>query len=667
MQLRVQSRTRRFLGVILFAAFFGTLIIGFVSETQSAKAATAVQTQPAAFLPLGTGVDDFSFERLEVDYYLTQDAEGHSILTTEEHFVALFPDFDQNRGIRRLLPTQFNGWPTNIQVLSVTDEQGKSRPMEVEFEDDVVQITSRANSYLQGEQHFIIRYTQENVTRNFADTGVDEFYWDVNGGDWRQPFALVEVRLHLEPQLALKLSPGAMSCYYGYYGASDQCNIQKESDVFGGVIIRASQENLNATQNVTIAVGFESGTFTERNSGVFNTAGGILLTIVSAIGALFAVIAGFFARLRLGNAKGRGTIIPEYEAPQGISPLFAGVFLGKLAQSVTAEAISLAVNQKIQILERPGKSKDYGVVVKNMDFEHPEEPRFLASFMRRATLRLGDTSWLKSRTINSGAEPMMQIFSQQKKAIKSRGFRSDTHKGAQLGMGIIGIGLSVSIFVLAVANIGNQIARLLSFTALGFAVVMFFLSIALMGRTPLSRDGILLKEYLQGLKLYISVAEADRLRMLQSVSGAERGDFRHTVKAVEDSGRFIGANGLPHGAQHGTTAVNARHEHMGFFTAEGKVDQVSVVLLYEQLLPYAVIFGLEKSWTQVLGNYYTELGVTPYWYSGTSSFSAASMSSMVSSFSSTTSSSFSSSSSSGGSSGGGSSGGGGGGGGGGGV
>ncbi|HOW01196.1 MAG TPA: DUF2207 domain-containing protein, partial [Rhodoglobus sp.] len=134
-----------------------------------------------------------------------------------------------------------------------------------------------------------------------------------------------------------------------------------------------------------------------------------------------------------------------------------------------------------------------------------------------------------------------------------------------------------------------------------------------------------LRDHLKGLELYIRLAEADRLKMLQSPTGAER-------EAISTS------------------------------------DPRQIIDVYEKLLPYAVLFSLEKQWAQELGKYYTEQ--SPDWYSGTGAFNAAVFASSISSMSTTAASSYSgssSSSSSGGSGGGGSSGGGGGGGGGGGV
>lgn len=137
--------------------------------------------------------------------------------------------------------------------------------------------------------------------------------------------------------------------------------------------------------------------------------------------------------------------------------------------------------------------------------------------------------------------------------------------------------------------------------------------------------GLALKQYLEGLKMYIKVAEKDRIRMLQGPDTAQK------------IGAPIDTN-----------------------------DARQMVKLYEKVLPYAMIFGLEKKWNKELGQYYDSLGSPPDWFSGNySTWNAVAFSSMVSSFSSAANYSTQADSSYGGSGGGGFSGGGGGGGGGG--
>ena len=114
-------------------------------------------------LPVTAGVDDFGFASLDVDYTLGRAANGSSTLEVVERFVAVFPEFDQNRGMRRLVPDTYLGVPLNPEFVSITDGEGRERPAEVEHEDGVFSMTSRADEYVHGSQTYVFTYTLENV------------------------------------------------------------------------------------------------------------------------------------------------------------------------------------------------------------------------------------------------------------------------------------------------------------------------------------------------------------------------------------------------------------------------------------------------------------------------------------------------------------------------
>ena len=75
-------------------------------------------------------------------------------------------------------------------------------------------------------------------------------------------------------------------------------------------------------------------------------------------------------------------------------------------------------------------------------------------------------------------------------------------------------------------------------------------------------------EHLQGLRDYLALAEADRLRVLQSPEGAQR------------------------------TRIDPN-------------DDDAVIKLYEKLLPWAMVWGVEKQWQGVLGQQYAETQTEP--------------------------------------------------------
>ncbi|WP_153006521.1 hypothetical protein [Leucobacter sp. G161] len=120
------------------------------------------------------------------------------------------------------------------------------------------------------------------------------------------------------------------------------------------------------------------------------------------------------------------------------------------------------------------------------------------------------------------------------------------------------------------------------------------------------------------MRLFITVAEEDRITMLQSFSGAERSE----------------------------------------------ADGGAVIHLYERLLPYAMLFNLEKEWAKVLEvRYSAEPAYVPYWYPGIAMHGFANLSTSLSRYTDSVTNAVSyTSSSAGGSTGGGFAGGGGGGG-----
>ena len=156
--------------------------------------------------------------------------------------------------------------------------------------------------------------------------------------------------------------------------------------------------------------------------------------------------------------------------------------------------------------------------------------------------------------------------------------------------------------------------------AAGLAVSGIILGIFSKFMPARTAKGVETREYLAGLKYYMKVAEAERLRILQS----------------------------PHGKL--TDKVD---------TGDGK----ALVKLYERVLPYAVLFGIEKDWAKEMAPLYEAAGGSPDWYAGNGAFNAVVFANAMSGFSTAGVASFSapSSSAGGGSAGGGGGGGGGGG------
>lgn len=571
------------------------------------------------------GVDDFTFASFDADYRLGRDAEGHSTLTTVETLVARFPEIDQNHGIRRELVEDYDGHPTDLQVVSVTDQNGTPRPYSSDSSDGILSLTIAAKDYVHGDQTYVITYRQTNVTRHFADTDDDEFYWDTNGTAWAQPFDRVTATVHLGSGLAEALK-GTTSAYRGAQGSSEPATVERTADGF-----RFSADRLGPRENLTFAIGFAPGTFVARADGLFDTGWGYVAVAGLLLGIL-ALIGAIVVRIRLlRDAPGRGTIIPEYVPPkEGL--LLTADLTRRTSKAVAAQTLDLAVSGRVRVLQTTGFLGRPSYTLELVSTEATgrqalRDPRPTTDELETLRALFGDalapgTTLTLGKSNPRVARAVSAVQKRVHKDATGYGYRTTGPRGPVRAVFFTALGATLLAVVGSVVTMAGEYGGAAPFGILFGSVVLFVAAAVLVARSPLTSAGTTLREYADGLRMYVELAEADRIRYLQSPQGAER---------------------VP-------VAVN---------------DPREMLKLTERLLPWAVLFGEEKKWLAELGRFYEETGQTPTWYAGQTAFNAAVLFQMVSGISSST--TIASSSSSGGTGGGGFSGGGGGGGGGGGV
>jgi len=645
--------------VVAIAAALSMPAVAVAAPLHTA-AGDSVEALNAVGLP--TDVNDFTFDSFDATYALSQDSSKRSMLHTTETLAAEFPDFDQNRGIIRSIPTDYDGHSTHITVKSVTDGSGHQRSYSMGTDGDFTTITIAVpqGQYVHGKQTYVIDYTQTDVTKYFKNTNDDEFYWDVNGTGWQQPFGEVSATVTVAGSLASKLS-GQNACYQGSQGSTQKCDITADNGT-----ITAKVEKLYPYQGMTLAIGFAPKTFADAP---FNLIEKILeiVPITFLLGLLAEILAvggAIVLHYQLWRRRSGDPIIAQYEPPKGVSAMLAANIIGKPKKGMAASIVDLAVRGKLRIIEKPKEgfqAARFGVQQLNVDDLLPDEEGVMNALF--AFTGLGDIGAMISRFTGGSLPPGLKVIGDTPvnaasadpvdanikwfeksdtllgDSVKSLttsveqnaeavGLRKGRHPVIVTVIGILAILGAVLMFFTAFASGDNGAG--IAFGVIGanagawIAVLVFGL---VSGLRPLTAEGSKLYDQLLGLKMYIQLAEADRLQMLQSISGADK-----------------------------------------VTTSDGN----QIVKIYERLLPYAVLFGLEKEWAAELAKYY---GTTsPDWYSGSNigAFDVAAFSTGIAAFSavsasSTSSSSSSSFSSDGGSGGGGSSGGGGGGGGGGGI
>jgi uncharacterized membrane protein YgcG len=609
---RNERMTRPVVPLLHLGVIAAILLLTALATALPPPAAAAVPASPSN--ASGT-VDDFVFESMDAEYTLGREEDGTSTLRVVETLVAVFPE-NQNRGIRREIPARYQDQPVFPELVSVTDEAGNPRPSEVEADDAWFTVTSRADDFLSGRQVFVITYTLRNVVGFFPDTG-EEFYWDVNGVGWRQPFGAVTARLVVPAELSTALT-GDAACYVGSQGSTATCPISMEQGD-AETVVAAETRNLAPFQTMTIAVGFDSGTFTPFDDSYLASGWGWAQGAagVAALGALGAAVV--VNRRHLRDSPGRPTIIAEYTPPRDIDALESALLLGKTAKAIPAEVLEQAVVGSIRIVEGP--KKWFGGAKLQAELVDPAradgDGRMLLGGLFGADLRPGAVYEFGGSDTRFSTTAQ-KILSVARSELKERGLYRRVPVSVRAWPIVAAIVIGALIVLFGAIALANAVSPVIPILAMIGGAGLTIITVAIVSARPLSAEGAETRDHLEGLKIFIEWAEADRIRMLQSPAGAER-------RPIDPS------------------------------------DAREMLHLYERLLPYAVVFGQEKEWAEQLAVYYGD--DTPGWYSGSAGFNAAAFAGGISSLSAAA----ASSSSSGGSSGGGSAGGGGGGGGGGGV
>jgi uncharacterized membrane protein len=504
-------------------------------------------------------VNDFAITSFTSDQTLTnKDPQGQ--LRIVERISVDFHYF--NHGILRAIPKSYKNHSLQLHVNKISSETGAAA--------EYTTYSSNGNTVLKigdpdrtvtGPQEYTIDYTVSNVLGFYDDH--TELYWDVNGDQWQQQFARVEATLHLPDDLEQSHVP---LCYTGSYGSSAQnCQISTT----GNTVHAKTTQPLTANQGLTYVVSLKSGYF--HPSKWYETLAeysgpiiGISLPILVLGGAGLAY---WWRRGR--DAKGTGVIVPQYDAPDNLKALQVDGLMDFRASNagITATIIDLAVRGYIQIIETKKDKKlrkdslSYSLKLLNNDFtglDENEKSLINALFGSATVGNEVDVSKQKNKLYTTANKLRGDV----KQQLTSEGyFRAKTpgaSKKRRIGLWILG-----GLILLVVAVVYGGVLSIIGFVIGGLIAAVCLVSID--ARTA---KGVAAKEHVEGLKLYLNVAEKQRIKKLQSPDAAYADHAKEPKKTVE---------------------------------------------LFEKLLPFAMVLGVEKQWSKQFESLYT---TPPDWYNG---------------------------------------------------
>lgn len=597
-------------------ARLSALSLGAGLALLASPAALADEEHPA-------DVENFSYSSWELAYELTLDDAGRAHAQVTEELTAEFPTADQNRGIIRSLPLRYQGAPANPEDISVTDETGAAVPFEIDDDGEFRSILTGDDDYVHGEQTYVIEYNLSDVIH--APEDINEFYWDLVPADRQQDINKVTAEVSLDEQLASAVT-GETSCYLDEPGGPETCQIAGPGDSPSNITIDPTP--VPAGETLTIAVGFEAGTVVQPPQRQPNFVLDVLPVIIGGVAALLA--AGGALAVLASTRKYRqvpANTLLDRGAPEGISPLLAAPLMGSAQQPVVATILDLAVRGAVRIEEDPHHvqrwyKKDPSPVLRLID------PALLSDPLERELLEGMFPGLAEGATFDfpkndkKFTKTAQEVLRASREAALERGLQQRVwHRIPAIFSAGALVTLVIAVVLLIQGSGRDNVGTLVVTLVLAGVTLALALVCLLPHRVP-TEEGAKLRAQLEQLRSMMKASENEPLEMLQSPDNAAR---------------------IPtHDGDSGSQTVR----------------------LYDQLLPYAVLFGQQKQWIRVLASTYESQYVhhAPIWYPGLFNHGAQGLESSLNTMLSSVSSAASTSSSGAGSTGAGAAGGGGGGG-----
>ncbi len=280
--------------------------------------------------------------------------EANGTLAVRETITINAQGFQFDHGIFRDFPTVYgDGRHVSFDVSRVTRD-GHDEPYEIDGLGigKRVKIGSADVDLSNGLHVYTIDYTTDRQI-GFSPK-FDELYWNVNGNGWRFQIDQVTATVHLPPTARILQS----SYYTGRLGEKLQDATAER--VSGNVIRFTTTQPLGHKAGLTIAVGFAKGAVSPPSQDDLHRY--LLRDHLPIAAALFGLaimtLYYFVAWVLVGRDPSGGTVIPLFEAPDGLSPA-AVRYLRQFYRDdkmFAATLVSLAVKGVLKISQDDDKT-----------------------------------------------------------------------------------------------------------------------------------------------------------------------------------------------------------------------------------------------------------------------------------------------------------------------
>ncbi|MCP4330842.1 MAG: DUF2207 domain-containing protein [Alphaproteobacteria bacterium] len=561
-------------------------------------------------LSLAAPVEALAQERI-TDFDSTIHILGDGAVAVTERITVIAAGDQIKRGIYREFPTSYrdrygNNVRINFRVASV-DRDGSKEPYHTESAGSGrrVYIGDRDVFLDPGSYTYTIKYVADRQVGFFEE--FDELYWNVTGNNWAFPIDHASATVILPSGASIVQS----AAYTGALGASGT-DFAYRLDTSGEPVFETTRP-LAIGEGLTIAVAWPKGLIAEPdaadrlrylvrdNLGLAATVGGLILLLAYYFGIWF----------RVGRGPPSGTIVPLFEPPAGFSAAAVRYTrrMGFDDKTFTAAIIGMAVKGHAEIHEEANHEFRLEKVSADATGLSPGEKAVSRKlFARSKSVVLKNKNHKRIRKARKGLESYLDAELQKNLFVRNRRYI------------VPGIILTVMIAILVVISSREPLFGVFIIFWLTFWTVgcYFVLSRALAAfRISLGRGiGLLFVAAIflvgEGFGL-LGLADTTSIptALCFVALAATNAVFLDIMKAPTLLGRQI----MDEIEGFRLYLSVAEKERLDVLHPTDRTPEI-----YERYLPYALALDVEQAWSEqfseILDKAVAEGSYRPRWYSG---------------------------------------------------
>jgi len=525
------------------------------------------------------------------------------------------------RGIVRDFPTTYkdrlgNTVKVGFEVREILRD-GQTEPYHTQSVANGVKIFIGKKDVLlrPGVYTYTIRYQVDRELGFFQD--FDELYWNVTGNGWTFPIDRAEAVIELPAGASILKYAG----YTGYQGARGADFTVQAGD---RDIVFQTTRGLAPREGLTVAVAWPKGVVQEP-SRQEKAAFFLRDNQAAAVGFVWLVLLlGFYLRAwhQVGRDPAKGVIIPLFSPPAGFSPAMVR-FLNRMGfdnKAFAAAVVDMAVKGAVQIQENDG---EYALVRRDV----PKAPLSRGEQLVAATLFPGGGKSIKLENENHTkiSSAINALRGNLKKELEKVYFVTNyRHLLAGIGITFLGVALVVLMAQEKILAIFGSLWLTI------WTVGCYFLGVTAYQRWRALKGSFGLRKFMGALGITLFALPFFLGEIFGAVMFAKAVSwpavltlaamaflnalFYHLLKAPTLTGRKV--MDQIEGFQLYLSV--AEKERLNLLNPPEKTPE-----LYEKYLPYALALDVENAWSEQFAEVLAKAGTedqpyTPVWYSGRS-------------------------------------------------